>query len=234
MDKTMAERSKHAASARPPRRKRDPDGTREAILEAARAVLAQDGKEGLSVSQVAHRARVNRSTVYQHARRASSCSATAAWAATSSMTPCSAIPRPAATKLVERVDLEAVSEHLADFAMENPELGRIWLFEVLSSQRPGDDPFFRQYKSNLDLFAKTEFAQPGMDPEVIAVLMLAGSFLWPVWARAHTRDAAERRRMAKRFSLEILRYSLHGSLRPEKYQKLDARLKKEIGSSDAE
>ena len=38
------------------RRKRDPDRTREAILEAAREVLAQDGKEGVSVVQVARRA----------------------------------------------------------------------------------------------------------------------------------------------------------------------------------
>jgi len=34
--------------------------------------------------------------------------------------------------------------------------------------------------------------------------------------------------------LEILRYSLHGSLRPEKYPKLEARLKKEIGPRGAE
>ena len=40
------------------RKKRDPQGTREAILEAAREVLAQDGKEGLSVAQVAQLAGV--------------------------------------------------------------------------------------------------------------------------------------------------------------------------------
>jgi AcrR family transcriptional regulator len=235
MDKTTAERPKHAASARKPRRKRDPDGTREAILEAARAVLAQDGKEGLSVSQVAHRARVNRSTAYQHFQtREQLLEATASWVSDKLYDAVFGDPATGGDQPVERVDLEAVTEHLADFAMENPELGRIWLFEVLSSQRPGDDPFFRQFKSNLERFAKTDFAQPGMDPEVIGVLMLAGSFLWPVWARAHTRDAEERRQMAKRFSLELLRYSLHGSLRPEKYPKLDKRLKKEIGPRDAD
>ena len=49
-----------------PRRKRDLEGTREAILEAARQVLAQDGKEGVSVAQVAQRAGVNRGTAHQH------------------------------------------------------------------------------------------------------------------------------------------------------------------------
>jgi hypothetical protein len=32
--------------------------------------------------------------------------------------------------------------------------------------------------------------------------------------------------MAKRFSREVLRLCLHGTLRPEKYAELDARLKK--------
>jgi len=61
-------------------RKRDPEGTREAILEAAREVLAQDGKEGLSVAQVAQRAGVNRGTAYQHFQtREQLIEATAAW-----------------------------------------------------------------------------------------------------------------------------------------------------------
>jgi len=32
--------------------------------------------------------------------------------------------------------------------------------------------------------------------------------------------------MAKRFSREVLRLCMHGSLRPEKYSELDARLSK--------
>src|SRR5579863_6176588 len=62
----MAERSEPVSPGKRTRRKRDPEGTREAILEAAREVLAQDGKEGLSVAQVAQRAGVNRGTAYQH------------------------------------------------------------------------------------------------------------------------------------------------------------------------
>jgi len=48
------------------RRPRDPEGTREAILAAAGVQLAKDGPEGLSVSEVAHAAGVNRGTAYQH------------------------------------------------------------------------------------------------------------------------------------------------------------------------
>jgi hypothetical protein len=60
--------------------------------------------------------------------------------------------------------------------------------------------------------------------------MLAGSFIWPVWARAHARTAKERHKMAQRFSREVLRLCLHGTLRPEMYPELDARLKKMAAS----
>ena len=48
------------------RRSRDPAATREVILEAARALLAKDGPEGISLSEVATLAGVNRGTAYQH------------------------------------------------------------------------------------------------------------------------------------------------------------------------
>src|SRR5580692_12378377 len=59
-------RSAPVTAAKRPRRKRDPQSTREAILEAARQQLSQDGKEGVSVAQGAQRAGVNRGTAYQH------------------------------------------------------------------------------------------------------------------------------------------------------------------------
>jgi hypothetical protein len=108
--------------------------------------------------------------------------------------------------------------------MANPEIGRVWLFEVLSSKRPSNDPFWRQYESNIARFAKTDLAQPGIDSEVVSILILAASFLWPVWARAHARTAKERQQMQERFTREVLRLSLHGTLRAEKYPELDARV----------
>jgi hypothetical protein len=61
---------------------------------------------------------------------------------------------------------------------------------------------------------------------MMSVLSLVGSFLWPVWIRAHTRTAKERQELAERFSRELLRLSLHGTMRPEKYPELSARLTK--------
>jgi len=209
------------------RTKRDPDRTRELILQAAREVLAQDGKEGLSVAQVAQRAGVNRGTAYQHFQtREQLIEATAAWVSEKLYRAVFGDVALARDKPVDSKSIESVNKHLAEFAMNNPELGRIWLFEVLSSDRPANDPFWRQYASSFERFAKTKLAQPSIDVEVLSVLVLAGSFIWPVWARAHTRSAKQRQQMAERFHREILRLSLHGTLRPEKFPDLEAGMSK--------
>jgi len=210
------------------RRIRNPERTREAILEAAREILAQDGKEGLSVAQVAQLAGINRGTAYQHFQtREQLLEATAAWVSGKLYQEVFGDPTAGLSdRPVKGVDIEAVNEHLATFAMENPALARIWLFEVLSSKRPANDPFWRQYEAAFARFAKTELAQPGIDVEVLSVLFLAGSFIWPVWARAHARTAKERQQMAERFTREVIRLNLHGTLRPEKYPELDAGVSK--------
>lgn len=211
-----------------PAKKRDPERTREAILDAAREVLALDGKEGLSVARVAQRAKVNRGTAYQHFQtREQLIEATADWVSEKLHRAVFGDPEIASNVPAENINIESVNKHLAEFAMENPELGGVWLFEVLSSRRPANDMFWRTYESKFEQFAATKFAQPDIDVEVLSVLILAGSFIWPVWARAHARTANERQEMSARFSREILRLCLHGTLRPELYAELDARLTKE-------
>ncbi len=226
-DDSPARPSRQTAKKRQ-RTKRNPERTREAILEAAREVLAQDGKEGLSVAQVAQLAGVNRGTAYQHFQtREQLIEATAAWVSDKLYRAVFGDPdRPSddAGADVDSHDVEAINARLVSFAMENPALGRIWLFEVLSSNRPSSDPFWRQYASSFERFAKTKLAQPGIDTEVLSVLFLAGTFLWPVWARSHARSAKERERMAARYAREVLRLTLHGTLRPDKYPELVARL----------
>src|SRR3546814_3890609 len=54
--------------------------------------------------------------------------------------------------------------------------------------------------------------------------MLLSSFLWPVWARAHARTAKEREQMAQRYTNEVVRLSMYGTMRPEKYPELAAHL----------
>lgn len=210
------------------RAKRDPTRTREAILEVAGKLVGQGGLEGLSVSQVAQLAGVNRGTAYHHfPTREELLSTTKAWV---SEKLCREVfgDLPASGAEMGRHDPREVLESLADFAMENPELCRVWLYDVLSSSQPEKDPFWKLYKSYIDAFVETEYAQPGVDREVHAVLMLVSVFLWPVWARAHSHTAAGRKKMAKRFSDEILRLLLHGALRKGMFPELEARVQRNI------
>lgn len=210
------------------RNKRASDGTREKILETAREVLAQNGKEGLTVARVAQRAGVSRALASQHFQTRQQLIDAAVTGVSDKL--CRTVfgdLNRTRDRFAESTNVESVNRRLAEFAMENPALARVWLLEVLSSPRPSSDPFWREYASRVERFAKSEFAQPGIDVQVLAVLTLAGSFLWPVWARAHTRTAEERHQMVERFTQEVLQLFLCGAVRPEKYRELRAPAGKE-------
>ena len=222
----MAERSTSVARRGGPRR-RDPEGTRESILDAARHVLAQDGKEGLSVAQVANLAKVNRGTAYQHFQtREQLIAATTDWVSDKMYRAAFGNEGITSTGPVTSDNVEKVMSGLCSFAMENSELGRIWLYELLASKRPTKDKFWRYYKEIMARFAETDFAKEGIDVEVHSVLVLAGTFLWPVWIRAHARTAKERQEMSERFAHEMLRLALYGNLKAEKFPELQARFSK--------
>ena len=121
-------------------------------------------------------------------------------------------------------DIAAMTERLAAFAMENHELCRVWLLQVLASSDPSQDPFWREYCGSLERWAASDLAVPGIDAEVLSVMNLAGIFLWPIWARAHAENDAGRAALAKRFADETLRLSMYGSLRADAYPAIAERL----------
>ncbi|HEX7873560.1 MAG TPA: TetR/AcrR family transcriptional regulator [Sphingobium sp.] len=207
------------------RRARDPQATREVILEAARTLLAKYGPEALSLSEVAHLAGVNRGTAYQHFEtREKLIQATADWVADKLFQEVFGDAKTVEERQVEQVDVAGLSDRLADFAMRNPELCRIWLLQLLSSPEPEKDPFWREYQGSLERFAQTDHAKPGIDSEVLSIIMLAGAFLWPVWAQSHAKDQGEQETLRHRFARECLRISMHGTLQGEKYPAIAARL----------
>lgn len=207
------------------RRPRDPEGTREAILEAAGIQLAKDGPEGLSVSEVAHVAGVNRGTAYQHfVSRDKLVTATVEWISEKLYLHAFGAPPGKAERAVENIDVAGLTDRLAEFAMDNPALCQGWLLHVLASPDPSADVFWREYEGSLRRFAATKLARANIDTEVLSIIMLAGAFLWPVWARAHAKSARERRKLARRLSQECLRLSMYGSMQPEFYPEIASRL----------
>ena len=146
------------------RRRRDPAATREAILAAAMTVLASDGRDALSLTKVAQLAGVNRGTAYQHFNtREDLVKATVAWVSERLADTVFGAPDdsgfvPDAT---QRPVYEAITG-LVDFAVENPGLGRVWLFEVLASDNPGEDVFFKRFELSTKELADSEFGAEGI------------------------------------------------------------------------
>jgi AcrR family transcriptional regulator len=206
-------------------RRRNKAATREAILEAARTVLASDGPDALSLSKVANLAGINRGTAYQHFEtREDLIKATVEW-----------VSEYLSTEIFGGVNVDEeghwqggserpvdeVVSRLVDFSMENPTLCRIWLFEVLSSDDPGKDRFFRLFKESTKELAESESSQDGIDVEALSVILLAGYFLWPVWVGTHAKTEKDRAAMGSRMSREVLRLFMRGVLKAEDFPQLE-------------
>jgi AcrR family transcriptional regulator len=209
------------------RRSRDPIATRAAILDAACSLLAKDGPEGISLSEVAALAEVNRGTAYQHfATREKLIEATAQWVSDKMFRAVFGDPETLGERQVGEVDIAAMTDRLTHFAMDNPELCRVWLLQLLSSPDPTTDPFWREYEGSLERFAATDLAKDGVDAEVLSVITLAGAFLWPIWARSHAQSEGERSVLARRFAQETLRLSMYGTLQSARFPQIAERLGK--------
>ncbi|KMS59647.1 TetR family transcriptional regulator [Novosphingobium barchaimii LL02] len=215
--------------ARTRRRVRDPAATRETILDAACNLLAKDGLEGVSLSAVAHLASVNRGTAYQHFEtREKLIEATIEWVSDKMFRAVFGDPATLGERRVEEVDVSALTDRLSEFAMENPEIGRVWLQQVLASPDPSQDAFWREYCGSLRRFASTSLAVPGIDAEVMSVINLAGVFFWPVFARAHAADEGERSELTRRYTHEILRLSMYGTMSAKAFPDVAERLSKDF------
>lgn len=195
------------------RRMRNPEATREVILEAARKILAEEGIEGLSVSAVAQYAGVNRGTAYMHFEsREKLVEQTISSVSEILLDSVYGDQVEFTAGDVAKIDQGLLTENLANFAAFNPDLCRVWLLQVLASPDPSSDPFWCKYLQGLKNFSATDLARPGIDAEVLAVIVLAGAFLWPAWSHVGEMDDAARHAAAKRFAAELTRLSQHGSV----------------------
>ncbi|HEX7871399.1 MAG TPA: TetR family transcriptional regulator [Sphingobium sp.] len=195
-DRSMESWDKERSPHRPNRRR---DATREAILEAARTRIARDGPEGLSLSEVARLAGVNRGTAYQHFRtRDGLIAETAQWMA---------------QRLHRAVfsgrgtggepTLSGLAGRLADVAAAHPDLCRAWLLHLLATADPARDPFWRDYDAAMTRLIPRD---SGVDGDVASVALLAGAFLWPVWVHSNAAGGREGAG-TRRFTREWLRLS---------------------------
>ena len=215
------------------KRTRDPLATRHAILEASSSLFAQQGADSVSVSAVANLAGLNRGTAYQHfPSREELIAATIEWVSMRMFRAVYGDPQTIGERRVEEVDVPETMHRLSVFAMENAELCRSWLLQILASENPVADPFWKEFQGSLERFAQTELAQDNVDSEAMSVLVLSGVFLWPVWVRSHAKTDEERRKLAIRMTRELLRLCLFGSMNPASFPDVVARLREPLTDTE--
>lgn len=192
------------AAPRPRARRADFVETRRRILEAARRQVAESGPESLTVSGVAHRAGINRTTAYQHFRTRDD------------------LVRAVTDELLAEVAAyldtrRPILEHLdavAGYFLDHPEVARLFLHWLLTAEpmpRAGMELFLQETRG----VATGSGAREDADPEMLGHLLLGVAVLWPLHARAEFEDEGARRAATARLARELKRLLLYGLLRPE-------------------
>lgn len=196
----------------------NPEGTRNAILDAAFTLLAENGPKGVSFSEVARLADVDRGTAHRHFQtRDDLLKATVERVSEKLSEAVFEKGVPKGWKHLESAQVLQHNRKLVKFGMDNPVLCRIWLFELLSSDDPMQDSFYRTSVEFYEQFSQADASQEKLNAEVLAFIMLAGSFLWPIWTQAQAKSEASKQKLADIFSHEMLRLSMFGSLKPESF-----------------
>ncbi len=201
------------ASPSPNPRRRGVRATYEAILDAAETVMAQCGPAGLSVSEVSHRAGINRTTAYQHFRTREELMAAVIGRRS----------RAVKRMLESRIPLGERIDQMAELCFRRPEIARLMLFHLLSEVEVTEDEAWRHFVESVAALAASDRARPAIDAEMLASILLGAALVWSILARRPQAGAAGAVRQAPaRFARELKRVLAFGVLRPEAWPDLVA------------
>ncbi|MBW1689044.1 MAG: TetR/AcrR family transcriptional regulator [Deltaproteobacteria bacterium] len=207
--------------AREPRR-RDPASTRRAILDAARELMAERGPEAMTISEVAHRAGINRGTAYQHFRTRDELAAAVKLDFGRELTAMLVDDQP----IGERID------RLLGFFLDHPELARLWIHDILSSRDGSPSESWNTFIATLEALTKSGGTRDGIDAEMLGRILLGAPLIWSLWASRKAEAEQERRRLVQRFGREIKRLLLFGVMKPEAWPAMVAELEAAASAGD--
>jgi AcrR family transcriptional regulator len=188
-------------------------------VEAARRLIAERGPETLTVSAVARAAEINRTTAYQHFRTRDDLLHAVTAELTAEVAALLAEPGP----IAERID------RIALYFVDHVEMARLALHQLLA-----ESPFPREswstYVLEMQHLAETGGIQEGVDPDMLAQVLMAVAILWPLNARLDSENEADARAATQRFTRELKRLLLYGVFRPEAWPDLVASITEEPGA----
>jgi AcrR family transcriptional regulator len=191
------------AAARP--RRRDWQETRAKVLEAAIELFRDEGPSAITMSAVAERADVNRSTVHRHFASRDEL----LWAVSDCMVRDMGVQLEGPIAAVDLSDdVDAIVHHFID----HPAQARRLLRGLCRPEatEAGLEQLDREI-AMMQLLAVGGLGKPGIDAEVLGVINLAGVLLWSV-----LNDAGVVSGGADRYRAEVLRFLLHGAIDGER------------------
>ena len=186
-------------------RQRDTRATYEVILDAAQVIMAERGPEGLSVSEVAHRAGVNRTTAYQHFRTREQVISAVIGRLSQDVKRILESEMP----LGERID------QIVELHLDRPQIARLWLFQMLSDIALPEDEAWQRFLESMKALAASERARPGIDPEMLGCILVGATLVWSLLARRRPEGEGGAREATARFTRELKRLLAFGVLKPE-------------------
>lgn len=190
---------------------RDPDRTRKAILDAAKELIASEGVDAVSVSSVARLANVNRGTAYLHFKdRDELMDATIS----SVVSELNAAIRKVSTHIQDWTPGDdSVMEAIAKTLGNNTTLVKVVFQEMIMGETSHTDELWEIWQEGLKSLRDLPNVSKDIDFEVLAVIGVAGSFLWPIVTDAENMSKAKRDRSSKRFAAAFDRIVLEGILK---------------------
>ena len=195
----------------------DAQASREALLAAARQIVAEGGMDALTVVAVAKRAGLNRSTAYQHFRTRDELVRAVSREFVAELRRALSEPR----SFGEQVDF------FVHYFREHPHIARIWMFRLLAGQGGGRLPGWDDYVNGLERLAKSGKSQDGIDAEMLGVIGMTSALVWSLMAGQHDADPQAADDETRRFAQELKRLLLFGALRPEAWPEVVAELRPE-------
>jgi len=192
----------------PPRapRRRDPAGTRAAILSAAQAMMVEHGPDGLTLSDVARRAGVNRGTAYQHfATRDELVAAVLDRLFATTKRSLDARPPTSA---------DAGLDQTVAYLVEHPALVRIAFFRLLAGVPNPRHELWADYLARVQHLAAG--GRDDVDAEMLAVVLLGATLFWAL----RVQSGAERAADTGRYARELKRLLLYGAVAPAQHPDL--------------
>lgn len=195
-------------------------GARQKLIAAAKEILIREGNNTISVSEVARLAEVNRATAYKYFASREDLIRAAVGEIAATMR-----DFVKTSSAINGSDFVATSRALQLFIMNNRESCRAWAIEALLSGKGREDPLSQQIQGLELSLIGGEYMTPDIDSEVLAVISLAATFIWPLWNDTDNCDAETRLALAERFTREFIRFSLFGAMKPERFSSLVSYLK---------